>query len=265
MIFLLMVIVVLLLGRSVRVLIVWGLLMLTTFIFLFMLDRKKISITYFMIQELLNYLFLLSSSSILSSILLRTKMGLRPVYVWVMLIIKDLSKMELTWLLTVSKAPTGVLLIKLISSTIFTFLVFGLVVTSFIMLLVSDRKGLIMLRSRSTTTMPILFVVKFYYLLLVYFLLFYWLFSERAWERVAVSRLLVLVLISLPILPIFLLKIMFITNNITSLLLLLVFLVSTSMITFSYLYLLILLVNTLGKKILSRLCLRLLLLLIILS
>jgi len=263
--FLLMVGVVLLLSMSVRLLLVWGLLMLTTFIFLFMLDRKKISITYFMIQELLNYLFLLSNNLILSSIFLRTKMGLSPFYAWVILIIKDLSKMELTWLLTVSKAPTGVLLVKLMSSIIFTLLVSGLVITSFMMLLVSDRKGLIMLRRSSTTTMPILFLVKSYYLLLVYFLLFYWLFSERGWERIATTRLLVLVLMSLPILPIFLLKIMFITSNVTSLLFLLVFLLSTSMMTFSYLYLLILLVNTLGKKIFRRILLRLLILLIILS
>ena len=239
--------------------------MLTTFIFLFILDRKKVSITYFMIQELLNYLFLLSNNLIFSRILLRTKMGLRPVYTWVILIIKDLSKMELTWLLTLGKAPTGILIIKLMSSIIFIFLTFGLVVTSFMILLVSDRKGLIILRSRSTTTLPVLFVVKSYYLLMIYFLLFYWLFSERGWERMAISSLLILVLLSLPILPIFLLKIIFITSNITSFLLLLLFLVSTSMITFSYLYLLIFLINSLDKKIGSNVFLSLLLLLVILS
>jgi len=239
--------------------------MLTTFIFLFILDRKKVSITYFIIQELLNYLFLLSNNLVLSRILLRTKIGLRPVYTWVLLVIKDLSKIELTWLLTISKAPTGILIIKLISSVIFTFLIFGLIITSFMMLLVADSKRLIMLRSRSTTTLPILFVVKSYYLLMVYFLLFYWLFSERRWERMAISSLLILVLMSLPILPIFLLKIIFITSNMTSFLLLLLFLVSTSMMTFSYLYLLIFLINSLDKRIGSNVFLSLLLLLVILS
>jgi len=256
--------VVMLLTISIRLLLIWGLLILTTFIFLFLLDRKKVSITYFMVQELLNYLFLLSNNLVFSRVLLRTKMGLRPVYTWVILIIKDLSKMELTWLLTISKATTGVLIIKLISSIIFTFLVFGLVITSFLMLLVSDSKGLIMLRSRSTTTIPILFSIKSYYLLIIYFLLFYWLLSERRWERIAISRLLILVLMSLPILPIFLLKIIFITSNITSFLLLLFFLVSTSMITFSYLYLLILLINSLDKQIGGNVFLSLLFLLVIL-
>lgn len=245
-----------LISTSVRIIWIWGLLILTTFLFLFRIKEGKSLVVYFIIQEVLNFLFLLSSSFNLSSILLIRKIGLSPFFFWIFIVVKNLSKIELVWFLTLQKSPAGILFIKLGNSLIITLLLLGVIIISFIILI--ERRGqiLITLRRTGRRAFPLVYSlmankVESLKLFLFYLLLFWLLIEERNWNRIVIGSTLILTLLSLPLLPLFLLKLYLSSFRFIISLILLLIITFTILIRFSYLGLLIKTLRE-SKKLLNR-------------
>jgi hypothetical protein len=220
-------------------------LLLTTLLFLFIVKRRKTLRSYYVVQELFNFLFLLRSRRVLRSMLLLFKRATPPFSVWVLLVVNKLEASELLWLLTLQKTPIITLIILLQERRLFILILVGLLVTLTLFWFTSSSAYLITLSATVSRRWPILIglvdsSLQPLRLLLCYLLTFYILYSERAENRIMrVEVVLLLLLIALPLSLIFLFKLfLFLTLNGSSLLIL-VLLMTTVFASFAYLTLLL--------------------------
>jgi len=224
-----------------------------------MTSEIKSAISYFMVNELFNYLFLLSTYKSLSISLLLTKIGLPPFHFWVPLVAKGLKKEDLLSFLTVFKRPVAILLMKLNPVSFVPILVLGGVFLTIQLISVKDRVPLLILRTVGRRRLPILlriFLGKNSSLILffLYLILFLLLLEESGSIEIGVGGILVLVLLSFPLIPIFLFKLFLAGSRNFSgrgigIILLLLLIFSSIFLSFSYLSLLLALVSEGGRKI----------------
>jgi hypothetical protein len=227
--------------------------MVRSFCFILMTSERKSAISYFMVNELFNYLFLLSTFKPLSISLLLTKIGLPPFHFWVPLVAKGLKKIELFAFLTVFKGPVGILLLKLNPTSFVPILIAGGVFLTIQLISVKDRVPLIILRRVGRRSLPILLRIflgknSSLALFFLYLILFLLLIEERGSREIGVGGILVLVLLSFPLIPIFLFK-LFLARRGMRVILLLILIFSSIFLRFSYLSLLLILVSEGGRKI----------------
>lgn len=176
---------------------------------------------------------------------------------------KGLKKEDLLSFLTIFKSPVAILLMKLNPASFVPILVFGGVFLTIQLISVKDTVPLLILRTVGRRRLPILlriFLGKNSSLILffLYLILFLLLLEESGSMEMGVGGILVLVLLSFPLIPIFLFKLFLAGSRNFSgtgmrviLLLLLIF--SSIFLRFSYLSLLLGLVSEGGRKIRSSL------------
>lgn len=169
-------------------------------------------LNYFVIQEVLGFLFLLTYCEGIQVFILLIKVGVPPLHFWVFRVSSGFSNVSLLWFLTLHKIPYLSVLCMLMNEYVFYLLLFGILVCLVQSLSVKDHKiSLILSSIESFNWLLILcdssasgyFCLRFYYLGFMYFVL------SNYGKKVGVcySWLLVFMIMNIPLSGAFFIKI----------------------------------------------------------
>nr|BAV78678.1 NADH dehydrogenase subunit 2 [Steinernema litorale] len=191
---------------SSNILIWWSGFLLMTLIFVVLnksLYCYSSLLNYFIIQEVLGLFFLVSNLSVLQFFVLLMKTGVSPLHFWIFSVTNSLYGWGVMWFLTFQKMPFFPVLLSLMSSGYFYFIILGVVFCYLQLLIMKNYKNLIIVSSTESFNWVLMlgfmslvnsYFLFFYYVILMIFLLPY--FTNMSSN--STSWLLVLVFLNMP-------------------------------------------------------------------
>lgn len=163
----------------------WRIFLLITVIFSLLNKRRK-SYTrifnYFVIQESLGLLFLVSSSGFLQFFIILIKIGVAPLHFWIFSVTNNIFNYGLIWFLTFQKLPFLTILLQIFWLNSLYLILFGLFLCYIQMFVIKRYKNLLIISSTESFNWIIIgvFLSLFnsLYLFLYYFVLMVILISK---------------------------------------------------------------------------------------
>nr|YP_010271191.1 NADH dehydrogenase subunit 2 [Cylicocyclus elongatus]UKB87203.1 NADH dehydrogenase subunit 2 [Cylicocyclus elongatus] len=161
-----------------NILVWWSIFLLMTLVFV-MLNKQTNSFSslfnYFVMQESLGLLFLMFSFGYLQLLIVMFKIGMAPFHFWIFSVTNGVFGFNLMWFLTFQKLPFLLIFLQMMVAKLIFFLMVGLFLCLFQMLLVKTYKNLLILSStESFNWITMGFVMSFFnvlFIFLYYFLL----------------------------------------------------------------------------------------------
>lgn len=170
-----------------------------------------VPVNYFIVQEFLGFLFLLINFSRFQFLIVIVKLGVSPFHFWFFRFLKDLKGLVFIWLITLQKIPFLSLMVYLGSHKIF-LLTLGVVLCFLQIFLIAEVLFIIFISStESFNWILILILVDYYrgFKLVIFYLIFMRVliifFSDA--DRDNVDWSLILILINIPLIIVFYLKV----------------------------------------------------------
>nr|WAP90819.1 NADH dehydrogenase subunit 2 [Neofoleyellides sp. XM-2022] len=109
----------------------WSIFVVSTFVFIFFLKNECYYgslVSYYIVQEVSGYYFLVFSSWKFQFVIIMIKAGVAPFYFWLFGVVESLSKWYLMWFLTFQKLPYFFVMVNFYCNYFFYFLLFGVFV-----------------------------------------------------------------------------------------------------------------------------------------
>nr|YP_011013866.1 NADH dehydrogenase subunit 2 [Cylicocyclus ultrajectinus]WPY71320.1 NADH dehydrogenase subunit 2 [Cylicocyclus ultrajectinus] len=156
----------------------WSIFLLMTLVFV-MLNKQTTSFSslfnYFIMQETLGLLFLVFSFGYLQLLMVMIKIGMAPFHFWIFSVTNGVYGFNLMWFLTFQKLPFLLIFLQMMVAKLVLFLMVGLFMCLFQMLLAKTYKNLLVLSStESFNWITLGFVMSFInvlFLFVYYFIL----------------------------------------------------------------------------------------------
>lgn len=170
-------------------------------------------ITYYILQEVCGYYFLVFNNWKLQFLLLMLKSGSAPFHFWLFSVLRGIKKWNVFWFLTLQKLPYFSVLVNFCGDFYFTFLFFGIIFCYFQFFLLRDFSDMLVVASTESFNWllilgmfsfnDVLFLFFFYY-----FVMFLIVFYVYGFGFNFVSLEMVLVFFNVPLSLTFFLKVL---------------------------------------------------------
>lgn len=172
----------------------WRLYLLITMIFIYMIKYDGLESTrYFVVQEIIGFLFIILVFDVLQSLFLILKIGFSPFHFWIFMVIDGCKGFLFLWFLTIQKMPYIFSILYVYRNIIYFLVLFGILVCVVQVYFMSNRKYLYFVNSTDSARWIFLgilmfffefFVVYFFYVMSLVFILFYfnYLNFDLNWE-----------------------------------------------------------------------------------
>ena len=162
----------------------WSVFVICTFVFVFIAKDVDFGciVSYYVLQEVCGYYFLVFNNWKLQFLLLMLKSGSAPFHFWLFRVLGNIKKWYLLWFLTLQKLPYFFVLVNFCGDFFFIFLFFGIVFCYFQVFLLRNFSDIIIVFSTESFNWLLLlsvfslnevFFVVFFYYFVMFFIISY--------------------------------------------------------------------------------------------
>nr|BAV81413.1 NADH dehydrogenase subunit 2 [Litomosoides sigmodontis] len=199
----------------------WSIFVVCTFFFVFFIKNVgsyNYLVSYYIVQEVCGYYFLVFDSWKLQFMFLMLKCGCAPFHFWLFSVISGIDKWFVLWFLTIQKLPYLFVLVNFCSDFFFFIIFFGMVVCYLQFFLLRGYRDMLLVISTESFNWLLLvglfsFNELFFYVFFYYFIFFLVVFYVYDCDYGSLSYEILFVLFNVPMSITFFLKVLLVFGS----------------------------------------------------